>query len=325
MKKIILTIILIISLSFFCGCQKKEEVEIRDNCIILSLSQNPNLTITQSVQYSLNSKYLNKVSSSLKEEFDFKRNLNKSLSELRKEFLLSFAIIYVENPQEEFKINKGVLLSEVAINEENDTIGFEIYFTSIGAWNYYHGIKDDDNIVEDKGNLFYKKNESKGIFPFSSVVKSSNGEKLAGNIYKERYISSAKGLSFEDKIKDDYKVQFIYSYSSLNKRLRSDANINFYQNGLNHHLWVVDEDNLTGENYITLTTFMIYYGWWLLFAIVIPLIFGGAIIIIIILNRKRKIKSTGKGVKKREREKGESIKNKCSGKTVKRENHKTYK
>ena len=290
MKKLLLAIILIFSLSFFCGCQKSSEASIGDDYILLSLSQNANLTITQSVQFSLNSKYINENAKSLKEEVEFKRNLTKNLTELRNEFLISFALVYVASPNEEFKINKGVVLTDVSINEESDTIGFEIYFTSPQAWDYYHPSKKETQEPQNKKNIFYSKSESRGLFPFSSTIKSADGEKLSGEIYKNRYLVAAKGLSFEDKLKEDYNVQFIYSYSTPSQRMRSDANIIFSQNRISHHIRVVDEQNLSNENSITVSSCVIYYGWWLFFAILVPLVICGTSILIITLSRKRKIK-----------------------------------
>ena len=112
--------------------------------IMLSLDFSSNGQIVQSIDFSLNNDWLNQNSKSVKESLDFKKNLTKQIETLRNEFLFSFALTYMNEPKEEYKINQGVLLSAVVYNEESQSIGFKIGFSGLGAWNYYHNATENN-------------------------------------------------------------------------------------------------------------------------------------------------------------------------------------
>lgn len=293
MKKFALTIILIFSLSFFCACNRQDQVSIGDDFIMLSLEQTSNGGMVQSIRFSLNSKRLNSLSSSLQEELTFRKNLIKEVEIIRNEFLFTYAIKYVKNPVDEYKINKGVILTDVVYQEKGDYVGFDIYFTSSGAWNYYNSSDTIDNENSNKptnndGNLFFKRTKNKGAFPFSAIVKTENETKLAGEIYKERFLSSAKGLSFEQKLREEYNCQYIYNYATFYKKLKSDSQLQYYGNDKKyHHVWVVDEEKLTEESSMTLSITQLNRGWWIFFALTIPLAIAMNCIIIIKIKEKK--------------------------------------
>ncbi len=298
MKKFALIFILIFSLSFFCtGCQKREEVIIADDYIMLSLHQSSNGGMRQSIKFSLNSKRLKEISASMQEELTFRRNLIKEIDKIRNEFLFTYAIKYVSNPIEQYKINQGVILTDVTYEEKGDYAGFEIYFTSSGAWNYYNSndsqSEDEKKPCTNKGNIFYKKIVNSGIFPFSSQVKTDTEAKLVGEIYRERFLSSAKGLSFENKLREEYHCQYLYDYGSLFQKLNSDAQIQYYGSDKKyHHVWVVEEEKLSKENQIKLSMVQINRGWWIFFAVAVPLLIASICIIVIKINTKRKLKKS---------------------------------
>ncbi len=294
MKKLFLSFILIFSLSFFCGCNKTSSPQIRDNYIMLSLEQSSNGGMTQSIRFGVDSKSINKMASSLKEEITFRRNLIEEVNEIRNEFLFSYAILYVKNPVEEYKINQGVILTDVCYNEKGDYVGFEMIFTSSGAWNYYHPSSSSNDKEESKpkrgGNIFFTKSSSHGLFPFSAKINTGE-EKLVGNVYKDRYLSSADGLSFESKLKDSYQPQFIYNYATYSQRLKTNGNLSYHgTDNKYHHVWIVDGDKLTSENQIEISLTIINKGWWLFFAVGIPLSACGISIFIVKFKQKRKIK-----------------------------------
>ena len=300
MKKIFLVLILIFSLSFFVGCGQTGEITIGDDYIMLSLEERSDGKIVQSMRFSLNNKKINGIALSLKEELDFRRNLIKQVSEIRNEFLFGFALTFISNPCDEYKINQGVILSEVTYNENNDTIGFDIYFTSAGAWNYYHK-KDpaDDKKPSQNGNIFYKRSVSKGLFPFASKTKIQEEEIMIGKVYKNRYLAAAKGLSFEANLKEDYRPCYVYNYSTPLSRIKSNANLVFRGIDRNYnHLWVVEDDNLCDQNTLSLSLTFIYRGWWIFFATFLPLSVCAIAILTVVLRKKNKDKNIDQNLRK---------------------------
>lgn len=280
MKKFALIFILIFSLSFLCGCNNQsQKAQISSNYIMLSISQNADGSSTQSVIFSVNSDFLRKNTNNLQEEFVFKQNLINQVENIRKEFLFSFALTYMANPNEEYKINKGVLLSQVGYNAENDYVGFEIIFTSLGAWQYYHTSSSESQTQKDKnannGNIFYSKVKSSGIFPFSSIL---NDNLKVGERYKNCYINASKGLLFENAITKDYNPNYVYNYSTYYSRFHSNADMQFKgSDNKYHHVWI--EDDLNESKEVILSVITIKKGWWIFFALLISLV-GMTIVII---------------------------------------------
>lgn len=277
MKKLILAFILIFSLSFLCGCTQNKSIEIDKNFVMLSLEQKVDSSCKQSIVFGVNSPFIRENSKSLQEELSFKQNLIKNVDNLRNEFLFSFALIYMQNPIEEFKINQGVLLSQVGYNQEEDYIGFEITFTSSSSWQYYHQSNKDaeDSQKEKQGNIFYQKHQNNGEFPFQNVADK----------FKNIYISAGEGLSFAENLKNQYNPQYLYNYCTYYPKFHSNADVGFVDNNrIYHHLWI--EKDMTNCKPITLTAYTIYKGWWILFTLIISL----SIMTILIIYQKYKIR-----------------------------------
>ena len=286
MKRIFIVIAIVFSLSFLFGFSYQPEKQYNSDFIMLSLDFSSNGQIIQSIDFSVNSERLNNESISLKETLDFKNALKKQVESLRNEFLFGFALNYMQNPIEEYKINKGIVISAVTFDEENDTIGFKIGFSSINSWNYYH--KSKSNSLNK--NIFLNKISSEGSFPFSANIQTGdNKTQTVGERYKEKYLLASEGLSFHQKFLDMYQPIFVYNYSSFNTKLRSDADYNFYdgQNHL-HHLWYSSLEDITIGKNITIYFYSIQKGNWILFALGLSLLIMFAVIIAIkIKERKR--------------------------------------
>lgn len=241
-----------------------------EDYILLSLDFSRTGTVTQSIKFSVNSKHIKELSNDLE---NFKSNLIKEVNNIRNEFLFSYTLFYIQNPNENFKLNQGLLLTDVTFDQSNDTIGFDIIFTSLPSWNYYHSSSnsssENDNL--NKGNIFFTKNLSEGIFPFSSSVLINESEKmLVGERYRQKYIESANGLSFYNLLKSEYKPSFIYNYSTPYSNIHSNSNYEFKDSaGQYHHVWLVEYDNLDENNSILLYNYTINYGMWYLLALLI--------------------------------------------------------
>lgn len=305
MKKVILIIAIIFSLSFFTGCSNENVTNAQnlnfDDYIMLSLDISPSGQVVQSLTFSVNSYYIDKHAQNENEKLDFISNLVKQVSEIRTEFLFGYTIKYIQNPKEEYKLNKGLLLSNAVYNDESDTVGFNILFTSIGAWNYYHQVSSanqPNSSSQNKGeNIFLKKNSSLGTFPFSNEVKLGETESIyVGERYRQKYLSASSNLSFSQKIEKDYSPTFIYNYSTFYSRLRSDANCKLNDNrGIIHHIWTVDYDELSSENKINIYSYSINTGMWYLFALIIALL---VTLIAILIAYRKEIKSFIKNKKR---------------------------
>ncbi len=285
MRKLLLIMILIFSLSFLTGCGEQNIKEFNaSDFIMLSLDVSSNGRIVQSLDFSVNSKRLENIGSE-EEKLNFISNLTTTIEGLRTEFLLNYTIFYIQNPNEDYKLNKGVLLTNAVYNQTTDSVGFNIIFTSLGAWNYYHDSKGSEEKDENK-NIFINKNESVGTFPFSGKIKISEDESIyVGDRYKLQYLSASQGLSFESELAKLYQPILIYNYSTYYNRLHSDADYQFVgSDGHSHHLWTVESSKLSGENKILIYSYQINVGYWYLFILIFALIF--AIILYCILNYK---------------------------------------
>lgn len=292
MKRTFLIVLLIFSLSFFTGCSNESNKSSSlslDDFIMLSLSFNIDGSICQSLDFSVNSENLKEIASD-EEIFAFKNSLIEEIKNIRNEFLFGYALKYIKNPIEEFKINQGLVLTEVLYNTKTDTIGFDILFTSINSWNYYHDQSSSSSEGNENNNfLFYKKIISTGKFVFSTPVKVNEEETiLIGKRYQQKYIEASKGLSFEAYIKENYKPTFAYNYATPTNRLHSDSQYEYLDsNNLFHHIWTVGYDELNENNTISLYYVSINYGWWYFFAILISLLVMTLILVVNKIKSKR--------------------------------------
>lgn len=303
MRKFALIIILIFSLSIFTGCDSSSSVEI-DDYIMLGLDISSNGQIVQSLDFSVNSDYLNEQCDEV-EKNQFILNLQEQVKQIRNEFLINFTLVYIANPVADYSLNKGLLFTNVSYDSDNDSVGFDMIFTSASAWNYYHNSSQSSG-ANSNGNIFYTENLSQGTFPFSSKINLGDGESIyVGERYRQFYLQAVEGLSFENALKENYSPTLIYNYSTYYNRLHSNANVEFLDsNGHTHHVWMVENQSLTGDNTITIASYSVKSGSWYIMALVITIIVG--IILYIIFDyknikelfKKRKDKNMVKNIKK---------------------------
>lgn len=266
-----------------------------DDFIMLSLNISSTGQVTQSLRFSVGSQRLDSLKENDGEKVVFLTNLLSSVNELRTEFLLSFTVKYIKNPNENYAINRGLVLTSTVYNDSSDTVGFDIVFTNLGSWKYYHSQDTDDESdsqTEPSGNAFISKNSSQSQFPFSGSMQISEGQSvLVGQRYKDKYLSAAAGLSFEDVLAQQYSPSFVYDYATPFSRLRSDATEKVKDSaGNTHHVWVVKEQALSSDNSISLYQYQINTGWWYLTALAVTVAISGAAIAISACVRRRKNK-----------------------------------
>lgn len=278
-------VFLFVIFSLFCfgGCTKNDET-ISNDFIMISISLGQNGEIIQSVNFVVNSEKIKEKSKNNEEYLDFIANLIKNVEKIREEYLYSIALKYLSSPNEEYKINQGVFISNVVYWSESDSVGFVIKFNSNESWNYYHQSTTGSNINQSK-NVFIKRVETKTQFIFS---KNYGNEKLTiGERYKNLYLSSATGLSFESEI-NNYSPDFVYSYSTPYQNFHSNSNIQFSKANLNFHVWKVKEGDLESENEVILWYNQINYGMWYLTVLIVVL--TPTIIFLVAYNFKKRVK-----------------------------------
>ena len=282
MKKLVFLFV-IFSLFCFSGCKKNNET-ISNDFIMISISSAANGGITQSINFGVNSEKIKEKSKNNEEYFNFVANLIKNVKKIRDEYLYSIALKYLSSPNENYKINQEVFLSDVVYWPESDSVGFVIKFNSNESWNYYHDANPNSDKKQLK-NLFIKKVETKTQFVFSKNHRSENLS--IGEMYKKIYIESAFGLSFENAT-DDYSPDFVYSYVTPYQNFHSNANIQFAKDNLNFHVWKVKDGDLERGNEVVLWYNQINYGMWYLSVLIIFL--TPTIIFLLVYGIKRRVK-----------------------------------
>ncbi len=282
MKKFMLLLTIMFSLFCFSGCNSSALPKL-DDYILLGLDISSNGQIMQTLDFSVNSQRI----SELGEEKDlenFKQTLIEGVEELRYEFLMNFTLLYLQNPVEEFKINRGLIISAVTYNERQDSVGFDMLFTSIQSWNYYH---NSGQIEASDGAVLLSKNTQQGTFPFSAKQQVGEDESIyVGDRYVQIYLQAVKDLSFNAQIDNSYSPTLIYDYATFSKRIHSDSDLKLTDSlGRKHHIWMVNHNQLTAENTISMTTYQVNIGLWYILCVVITFIVG--VVLYIFYERKK--------------------------------------
>ena len=253
---------------------------------MMSTSVAANGEVTQSLNFSVNSEKIKKKSQNNSEYLTFIANLVENIKTIRDNFLFTIALKYMQNPNEKYKINDGVVISNVLYLTQSDSVGFVIKYYSLDCWNYYHEPNNNQEVNNESKNIFIKKTVSKSQFVFSNNM---DDEMMVGKKYKDLYLSSAKGLSFENDL-NDYSPDFVYSYSTPYKKLHSNADMQFSNNELYYHIWKVNDGELGKEKEISVWQNEINYGMWYLFALIIVLLPTGLILTVYGLKKRGCIK-----------------------------------
>lgn len=262
MKKIIFLGLILFSLFFLPAC-KSQEVQLKSDYIALSCLAGDEKVVME-VEFGFDEARLSTYPR--KEVAIFKNRLKENVEKIRSEFLISLAIKYTQNPVQEYAINRGVLLSQVALKEGN--IGFQITYNSLSAWKYYNSSSNsgqsEDSPKQDDKKLFLIKKEIRTM-AFVFGEKLSTGKNV-GLKYKDAYLSALNNLSFENIEKTAYKPCYVYDYATSYYHLKSDSSKQVVSNGLNHHIWIKEESLLDGAT-IKLWQYEVNYGLWQLLAI----------------------------------------------------------
>ena len=247
--KIVFILLLIFSFFTFQAC-KEEKMTFEKDYVFIGISFDED-GVTQSINFGVNSEKIKKISENNSDYFTFLGNLN-----IRREYLFTFALKYMENPDENFMISKGVKLSNVIYSSQTDSVGFSINFPSIESWNYYHRTNSSSSESIKKKSIFIDRTASKTQLIFCN----KKDDVMLGETYRQIYLSSAQGIQFKEEL--TYFPDFVYSYCSQYEHLHSNSMYKFSKGENNYHVWKVKCQDLNDGCEVELWLNQINYGAW---------------------------------------------------------------
>ena len=249
MKKYVIFLLIFAICPFvLVGCDQKNEIEL-DDYIFLNLDYQSD-KVSFHLYFSVDESGLSYEGGEIEKQ-KFLKNLEKNIETIRMEYLFSLALIYIQNPIEEYKINSGVLISPVIYSHEKGLIGFDINYTSLRAYRYYSNSPPSSGDNKNQGNIFLYKHSSTGRNPFSVPISIGQGQTIpTGERYKNMVIESFSGTNYGQEYIASYNPSFVYDYSCPYSYIKTDADVKLKQNNTYHNYWI--ENDLEGKT-ITLT------------------------------------------------------------------------
>ncbi len=249
MKKFVIFLLIFAFCPFvLVGCDQKSEIEL-DDYIFLNLEYQSD-KVSFHLYFSVDESGLSYEGGEIEKQ-KFLKNLEKNIETIRMEYLFSLALIYIQNPMEEYKINSGVLISPVIYSHEKGLIGFDINYTSLRAYRYYSNSPPSSGDNKNQGNIFLYKHSSTGQNPFSVPISIGQGQTIpTGERYKNMVIESFSGTNYGQEYIASYNPSFVYDYSCPYSYIKTDADVKLKQNNTYHNYWI--ENDLEGKT-ITLT------------------------------------------------------------------------
>ena len=249
MKKYVIFLLIFAICPFvLVGCDQKNEIEL-DDYIFLNLDYQSG-KVSFHLYFSVDESGLSYQGGEIEKQ-KFLKNLEKNIETIRMEYLFSLALIYIQNPIEEYKINSGVLISPVIYSHEKGLIGFDINYTSLRAYRYYSNSPPSSGDNKNQGNIFLYKHSSTGQNPFSVPISIGQGQTIpTGERYKNMVIESFSGTNYGQEYIASYNPSFVYDYSCPYSYIKTDADVKLKQNNTYHNYWI--ENDLEGKT-ITLT------------------------------------------------------------------------
>ena len=259
----------------FFGCGKPEPVS--NEFVMLSVSTRGDGLIAQGLHFSVGTEKLKSAGATGQQIEQFKSRLIEQVKVFHDEYYLSFLLKYANNPNDEFKIGKSVIVTQPTYTKETDTVGFNILFSSQSAWDYYHGGTEQSQNTAKVKRGFVISITQEGVFPFSA--------KLNNDYVAMRYINAYKnalgGLAV------DYNPDFVYDYATQSTYIKSDSDY-FFSDELYHHIWMKKIDELENAR-ITLSFQTPNTPVWYATLLCITLSALGATLgIMVMFNKKRK-------------------------------------
>lgn len=296
MKKVTLALLIVVCLFSFIGCQSAPMID--SSFVMVSLGRFSSGKTIQKFDFSLDSNFLRQNGFDEEDIEKAKANLIENVDVFRKEFVLSFELIYQasENKNSDFLVNGELLtITQTTYNQNTDSVGFSMVFENQEVWDFYHQ-SSTQNPDETEGNknsqgiVFVETQSTTSIFPFVNEVSVGEGQKMTvAERYRQAYLKSVNFASNYSQIEKNYSPDFVYNYGTSYGNINSDAD-SFFQDvdGLYHHVWVKNYKNLSADDTITLYVNSANKGWWYMFYLLaVIIVMVGAIAIVKIIERKR--------------------------------------
>lgn len=267
-----------LSLFLCCGCQSSSNTfsNYSKNSIQMGLETTQNGIIIQRFSFPIlteerNEKYIKELT------YSIEQNIYNNL-------FLSYWVKYLQNPVEKYKIGgEYVKFVKPEYDSENNNISFYFIFGGQTAWNVYNSEnagKSDNKESSVEGLVSTVKSQS--IFPFA--IKSSD-ENYIGGRYK-KIIKTVFFKYFSDKNMPE--INYIYEYTIPSGRIHSNANYQFVEEGLYHHVWIVKESELDNCENMEIWQNQVNPGWWYLLVLCIGVPTTGIAIWICSVKKRKK-------------------------------------
>ena len=213
------------------------------------------------------------------EKNKFSIGVCQGLEEKRNRFMLNFAVKYIQNQKEEYRIGKGVVLTPINYQKESQVYGFEICFASLSVWQFYNDLQSEG--VEQNNKLpFFEKRGQTSDFPLAN-----KGEEVGvGRILEDIVLTAFSSINQGENLKKNYTPSFVYCYSTYLSKIKSNADAVSRSSTQYNHIWI--EDNIEECEQIEIYYYVYDRGVWLILGLTIPCL--GLVIYVIVVNRRSK-------------------------------------
>lgn len=246
-----------------CG----EKVTLSSSTISLTMLTQTDGSITQEIDFSLQTEKLNELNVNANLQKEIKNNFLAALNALKNEFYISFLLVYSLNPDPNMQIGENVIINGPFLDEEQDLAGFNIVYKSISVLQYYQtGQRAEDNqlLGQSIPIKFLTHVESEGKFPFAAEYTNKMGDKLTVG---QRYLSIYRNC-FNKTLANDIcdqlgSPQLVYDYATPYSNIRTNADLTVKNGIIYHNVWLSDKDNFVDKK-IKLSSTVVYAGWWYL-------------------------------------------------------------
>lgn len=258
MKKFFMLLVCLALVFPLLGCQTQTKPQLNKNAYEIDLSVGQS-AVAQRFAFPAQTDFLAENKASQQQIEEYLASLIKQIRlQVWNVLFLNYFAIYSQMPNNDYVIGGDLVdFGEVEYNPSYDCVEFTLMFKSYAAWNYYHKAEDDDK-QQDDGNLFLDEELSQSKFIFS---QQSGGITLGQRYYD--IVHSVMEEHFADIAQSAPAPQFRYDYATFHKRVHSNADITYYD-GLYHHVWQQEMQDLGQEKIVEIKTVNAERGWWYL-------------------------------------------------------------
>lgn len=297
-KKIIAIFLCMFCIFLFTGCSTDPGYEVRQNkdgsvtetiFVPYSLSELRTLGVDdEEVLLAIEDNIYQRVRTFYTEydnNFQMRLNSDPDLDDVDKQYLASAITYHIAQTNE----TESVLTA----NRYTNGIEFFVEYDSVVAYYYYKmgmhyeemlaELNKDDSIVEE--SFFIDKKINKSINLYGRDGNNSLGIQLQKLV---RGILQNNTSLTNEQIESLVPHQFIYSYAVPNKKVYSDADTIYTQDGITYHQWIISDSDLDRE--ITTWTLIPNRNVWYALVLGAGVLLSAILIVVAIVKEKQKNK-----------------------------------